>query len=100
MKSIQPQDLDVTRWLPPGVNPSDAIAVLAALATLTVLIALVASAAPQGRVRAAPRADCSAKRGDAPPTGFRIHPPTIAAARQPNASGRYKAQSSALAPCL
>jgi tight adherence protein C len=40
MKGIQPQDLDITRWLPPGVKLNDAIAGLAALATLAILIVL------------------------------------------------------------
>jgi len=40
MKGVQPQDLDITRWLPAGVGVDDAIAVLAAMAVLTTLVAL------------------------------------------------------------
>jgi tight adherence protein C len=40
MKGVQPQDLDIARWLPAGVGVDDAIAVLAAMAVLTTLVAL------------------------------------------------------------
>lgn len=40
MKSVQPQDLDLARWLPAGVGLDDAVAFLAAMAVLTMCIAL------------------------------------------------------------
>jgi tight adherence protein C len=40
MKGVQPQDLDLARWLPAGIGLDDAIAVLAATAVLTMFLAL------------------------------------------------------------
>jgi tight adherence protein C len=40
MKGVQPEDLDLARWLPAGVGLDDAIAILAAVAVLTMCVAL------------------------------------------------------------
>lgn len=40
MTSVQPQDLEVSRWMPAGLGVDDAVAVLAALAVAAMFIAL------------------------------------------------------------
>ena len=48
MKPIQPQDLEISRWLPSGIGLDDMIAGLAALATLATAFALWHALRPKG----------------------------------------------------